>query len=252
VAQSFAPSSPAAKSRRDLIAATAASLKVKSARGSRVIEIQCDSADAQLTAAFLICWPRSISSRQWNAAGKPRSIRVNGWNGSWMKPDQTGEIRRRAAKLCHGHEPCLYRRQRPDQCSRRKTQRAAEGTERRRSGSYRQTGALRAGGRRTFRFDRADCGRSFAARQRSEAGDLRRQLAEETQTAGPANVRVKKLQAQIAQTESDQKKVRDTIVERIYNDFREAQRREKLLSAEYQAQSAVLPTRRERLRTTTS
>src|SRR5579863_6313789 len=39
--------------RRDVIEATAASLRVQSSRGSRVIEIQSDSVDKQLTAVFL-------------------------------------------------------------------------------------------------------------------------------------------------------------------------------------------------------
>ncbi len=51
---------------------------------------------------------------------------------------------------------------------------------------------------------------------------------------------MKRVQAQIAEMEADRKKVRDRIVERISNDFQEAESREKLLSAEYQTQSSFL------------
>jgi capsular exopolysaccharide synthesis family protein len=70
--------------------------------------------------------------------------------------------------------------------------------------------------------------------------DLRREEAELTTTLGSAHDRVKKVRAQIAELEGEQKKSRDRIVDRISNDYREADRREKLLQGAYQAQAVVL------------
>jgi succinoglycan biosynthesis transport protein ExoP len=70
--------------------------------------------------------------------------------------------------------------------------------------------------------------------------DLRRELAELTATLGPAHDRVKKVKAQIAEMEADQKKARDRIVDRIGNDYREADRREKLLEAAYKTQASFV------------
>lgn len=70
--------------------------------------------------------------------------------------------------------------------------------------------------------------------------DLRRELAELSATLTPEHYKVKRVQAEIAEMEADRKKVRDRIVERISNDFQEAESRESLLAAEYQAQSSFL------------
>lgn len=58
-------------------------------------------------------------------------------------------------------------------------------------------------------------------------------MAELTATLGPAHDRVRKVRAQIAELELDQKKARD----RIASDYHEADRREKLLQAAYQGQA---------------
>ncbi len=65
--------------------------------------------------------------------------------------------------------------------------------------------------------------------------DLRRQLAELASTYTPAHPRVAKVEAQIRTLETALARERRNIVARIQNDFEAAQRREKLLSADYAA-----------------
>ncbi len=66
--------------------------------------------------------------------------------------------------------------------------------------------------------------------------DLRRQLAELSTTYTPAHARVKRVEAQIVTLESALTRERGAILERIRNEFEEAQRREKMLAANYQNQ----------------
>ncbi len=70
--------------------------------------------------------------------------------------------------------------------------------------------------------------------------DLRREMAELSTTLTPAHPKVKKLQAQIGELETAEKSYRQRVLDRIQNDFREAERREKLLSTKYAAQSGVV------------
>jgi capsular exopolysaccharide synthesis family protein len=74
----------------------------------------------------------------------------------------------------------------------------------------------------------------------SQLTDLRRQLAELSASLTPANPRVQKMQAQITQLEDSLEKERSNVVRRIRNDFQTTERREGLLSAEYEKQLAVV------------
>ncbi len=65
--------------------------------------------------------------------------------------------------------------------------------------------------------------------------DLRRQLAELSSTYTPAHPRVKKVEAQIRELENTLARERGNILARIHNDFEAAERREKLLAADYAA-----------------
>jgi polysaccharide biosynthesis transport protein len=70
--------------------------------------------------------------------------------------------------------------------------------------------------------------------------DLRRQLAELSASLTPAHYKVQRVEAQIAELEADLKKNRGNILNRIRNEFQTAQRREKLLAADYGAQSVLV------------
>lgn len=70
--------------------------------------------------------------------------------------------------------------------------------------------------------------------------DLRRQLAELSASLTPANPRVQKVQAQITELEGSLEKERGNVISRTRNDFQTAERREGLISTEYEKQLAVV------------
>jgi succinoglycan biosynthesis transport protein ExoP len=70
--------------------------------------------------------------------------------------------------------------------------------------------------------------------------DLRRQLAELGTSLTPANPRVQKVQAQMTELEDSLEKERHNVVSRITNDFRISERRERLISVEYEKQLLVV------------
>jgi len=234
------PPSPATP-RRDVIAATAASLKIQSSRGSRVIEIQCDSVDPQLTAVFL-----NTLAHEYIEQSVERRWQTAQHTGEWLERQLDG-IKIKLEKSEDQLQNYATAMNLVFTGDKDKTNVADE----RLSEIQKELSSAQAERiSRQARYELASSGRSDSMAQvlddsslrlnDQKLSDLRRDLADATQSYGPAHVKVKKLQAQIAQTESDQKKARDKIVERIYNDFRESERREKLLLADYQAQSAVL------------
>jgi len=70
--------------------------------------------------------------------------------------------------------------------------------------------------------------------------DLRRELANLNTTLTPEHYKVHQIEAQIAEVEAERSKFRDRIVDHIYNEFLEAQRREHLLSEAWQAQARLV------------
>ncbi len=69
----------------------------------------------------------------------------------------------------------------------------------------------------------------------SKLTDLRRQLAELSASFTPAHPRVQKVEAQIRALEASLSRERGNVLSRIRNDFEAAERREKLLAADYAA-----------------
>lgn len=230
--------------RSAVIASTAATLHVQAAHGSRVVEISCDSTDSRLAAAFLNTladeYIEQTIERRWETAkhtGQWLERQLDDVKIKLEKSEDTLQNYASAANLVFtGDDDSKDRSNVADQ----------KMSELQRELSEAQADRIV----KQARYEMASSGRSDSMAQVLDdtslrandlkLADLRRALADATQTFGPVHPQVKKLQAQIAQTEADQKKARDKIVERIYNDFREAERREKLLSSDYQAQAAVL------------
>jgi polysaccharide biosynthesis transport protein len=70
--------------------------------------------------------------------------------------------------------------------------------------------------------------------------ELRRQLAELSTSLTAANPKIQKVQAQITELEESLEKERHNVVSRLTNDFRAAERRERLISTEYEKQLLVV------------
>ena len=80
----------------------------------------------------------------------------------------------------------------------------------------------------------------------SKLTDIKRQIAELSATYTPEYSKVKRLQAQAQTLETALERERAAIIDRIHNDFNEALRREKLLSAAYADQSKLVTQEGER------
>lgn len=70
--------------------------------------------------------------------------------------------------------------------------------------------------------------------------ELRRQMAELSSSLTPAHYKVQRVQAQISELEGALKKERGAILNRVGNEFESAQRREKLLGADYARQRQLV------------
>jgi capsular exopolysaccharide synthesis family protein len=233
--------SRAAPERRQVLESAAASIQVKSFRTTRVVEIQCDSPDPNLAAVFANTMAseyieQSIESR-WQAARH---------TGDWLNR-QLDEIKATLEKSedqLQGYATSMNLvftgdKDRSNVSQERLSQIQAELSAAQGDRVVKQA-----------RYEQALSGPPDALGQvvddaalrnvDSKLLELRREMAEITVTLGPAHDRVRKVRAQIEELEGQQKKARDRVVERISNDYREADRREKLLLASYQAQSGVL------------
>ncbi len=74
----------------------------------------------------------------------------------------------------------------------------------------------------------------------SHLSELRRQLADLSATLAPGHYKVREVQSQIAALEKQAEQDRGSVMKRMQNDFRAAQRREELQRAAYQKQLALV------------
>ncbi len=227
--------------RREAIQQVAGSLTLRPIRTSRVIEIQCDSEDPHLAAAFANTLAHefiemSVETR-WQSAKH---------TGEWLTR-QLDEIKANLEKS----EDQLQNYATAMNLVFAGDKDRANVTQERLSQVQTELSAAQADRvTKQSRYEMAAAGSADALGQVVDDAilrvfdgkllDLRREMAEMTATLGPAHDRVRKVKAQISELEADQKKARQRIVDRIANDYHEAERREKLLQSAYQAQSAVV------------
>jgi capsular exopolysaccharide synthesis family protein len=76
--------------------------------------------------------------------------------------------------------------------------------------------------------------------ERAQLTDLRRQLAELLTTFTPEHIKVRRLQAEIGTLEAAVTRDRQAILDRIRNEYQEAERRETLLAAAYAGQARLV------------
>jgi capsular exopolysaccharide synthesis family protein len=230
-----------APTRAEMIAAAAASLRVSVSRTTRIIEISGDSWDPKLAAAFANAMATEYIEQtldtRWETtkhAGEWLTRQLDDMKTKLEKSEDelqsyaasanlefTGDKEKEnvAESKLHQLQAELSTAQ-ADRVSRQAKYELAKSGRLESLGQVLDDGTLRS-------YD-------------VKLADLRRELAELTSTLTPEHYKVKRVQAQIAEMEADRKKLRDRIVERISNDFQEAQSRENLLAAEYQAQYAFL------------
>jgi capsular exopolysaccharide synthesis family protein len=227
--------------RDDLIADVASTVKVPASRNTRIIEISCDSPDPKLAAAFA----NTMASEYIDQTLETRwqSAKHTGeWLGRQLD-DMKVQLERSEEQLqsyaaamslmvtgdkdkSNVSEDKL--RQLQTELSSAQADRVAK------QARYELASSSRADDLGQVQDDPTL--RSFDVK----LADLRRELAELSTTLTPEHYKVKKVEAQIAEMETDRKKARDRIVERIYGELKEAEQREKLLAASYETQSALV------------
>jgi capsular exopolysaccharide synthesis family protein len=227
--------------RADMIAAVAASLHVGVSRTTRVIEISGDSWDPKLAAAFANAMATEYIEQtldtRWETtkhAGEWLTRQLDDMKTKLEKSEDALQNYAAASNLVFTGD--------------KDKENVAEGKLHQLQTELSSAQADRVS--RQAKYELVTSGRIDSLGQVLDDGtlrsydvklaDLRRESAELSATLTPEHYKVKRVQAQIAEMEADRKKVRDRIVERISNDFEEAESREKLLAAEYQAQSSFL------------
>jgi capsular exopolysaccharide synthesis family protein len=232
---------PPPASRQSMLLHTAESVKVKPARTTRVIEITCESPDPALAAAFANTMAseyreQSLESR-WQSAkhtGEWLGRQLDDMKVKLQKSEEDLQSYAVAMNLIltgdkdKGNVADDKLRQMQTQLSEAQSDLAAKQARYELAMTSKPDSLAQVLDDATLRtYD-------------VKLADLRRELAELSSTLTPAHYKVQRIQSQIAEMESDRGNARDRIIERIHNDFEEAEHREKLLSSSFAAQSAVV------------
>jgi polysaccharide biosynthesis transport protein len=237
-ALNLAPVKPAG--REQAIAAASGSLKVRAQPNTRLVEISCDSASPKMAADFANALSTEFIDQNLEARWQATQH-----TGEWL----TGQLESVKIKLekaedelqSYARETGLLFTNEKDNIAELKLKQLQEEIS-------------RAQADRISRQSRYELASKAPAESVAEVlddpglkeiqgklTDLRRQLADLSSSFQPAHPKVKKIQAQIVTLESALQHERANILNRIHNDFESAQRREKLLTADY-ATSARLMT----------
>ena len=225
----------------EMLTETAASVRVNPTRNTRIISISCDSGDPKLAAAFA----NKMASESLDQTLENR----------WQSAQHTGEWLGRQMdemkiKLERSEQQLQTYAAAMNLVVTSDAQKVNVSEEKLRQVQAELSAAEAERVSRQARYEQVVSGRIESLGQvvddaslrtfEVKLADMRRELADLSSTFTPAHYKVQKLQAQIAEMESEQKKARARIAERIYGEFREAERREKLLAAQYESQSALV------------
>src|SRR5579863_2223974 len=227
--------------RESMVEAAAASLRVKSSNTNRIVEVFCDSTDPQLAADFANALANEFIEQNLEAR--------------WKATERTGEwLTRQIAEL----KIDLEKSEDQLQAYARAAHLLFTGDKEKENVSEEklrqlQTELTKAEADRVARQSKYELAGSVPVESLPEVLDdpdlkdyhvkldeLRRQRAELTASLTPAHYKVQRVEAQITELESDLKKNRANILGRIGNEYAAAERREKLLAADYAAQSALV------------
>jgi capsular exopolysaccharide synthesis family protein len=217
------------------------SLKLRAAGQTRVVEILCDSTDPRLAADFANTLANEYIDQSMEARWQ-----MNQRTGEWLarqledmriklerSEDRLQGYARQTGLLFTGDKE----KQNVSEEKLRQLQQELSRAQADRIGKQSRYEMAQTAAPETL----ADVLNDTSLRDyQSKLTDLRRQEADLGATYRPEYAKVKKVKAQIAALDSALVRERKAIVERIRNDFQEAQRREKLLSADYGNQAKLV------------
>jgi len=232
-------SARAGDGRESALRAIAASLHVRAQVNTRLIEILCDSTNPQVAAEFANALAAEFIEQ--NLEARWQATQHTGtWLTRQMEDVKIKLEKSEDALQAYARETGLVFTQEKDNVADQKLKRL-------------QDELSKAEAERITRQSRYELATRAAADSLGEVlddgslkdlqgklTDLRRQLAELSSSFTSEHYRVKRVEAQIATLEASLETARANILSRIRNDFESAQRREKLLAADYSASVQVV------------
>ncbi len=237
----FGLASSAPADRDAAIADAAAGLSIKASATTRIIEIVCDSPDPELAAAFANTLAEryiemNLESR-WKATQKTGEWLTRQMRDLKAKWEQTEDELNRYAVSSNlmftgqgGGDNVAEEKLRQLQTELSKAQ--AD----RVTNQSRHELALTGNPESLGEVLESESLRTY----KQKLAELRRQAAELSATLTPEHYRVKRVEAQLTQMQSDMDRERLNIVQRIRADFEGSRKREKLLEDAYRSQSELV------------
>jgi capsular exopolysaccharide synthesis family protein len=227
--------------RKQALALAAASLKLRAAGQTRVVEILCDSTDPRLAADFVNALGNEYIDQSMEARWQMNQ-RTSEWLTRQLEDvriklerseDQLERYARQSGLLFTGDKE---KQNVSDEKLRQLQQELSKAQADRISMQSRYEMAQGAEPDSLPDVLNDNSLRDY----QSKLTDLRRQEADLSATYRPEYAKVKKVKAQIVALETALVRERKAIIERIRNDYEQAQRREKLLGASYATQATLV------------
>ena len=222
-----------------LLQSASGGVKVRAVGQTRLVEVSCDSTDAKLAADFANALADEFIESNIEARWK-----MTQRTGEWLTK-QIDELR---IKLERSEDALqAYARQSGLMFTSEKTN-VSEEKLRQLQEELSKAQADRISKQSRYEMARSSAPETLAdtlndvglREYQTRLTDLRRQHAELSATYKPEYSKVKRVQAQIVTIEAALKRERGAILERIRNDFQEAQGREKMLAAVYATQAGLV------------
>lgn len=230
---------PEPMTREQLVSMAAQSLKVTPVRQTRIVEILADSPNPQLAAAFA-----NTLCDEYIDLGLESRWKSSERTGEWLTR-QLDELRIKLEKSedelqTYARETGLMFTGEKDNVAEERLKQVQEELSKAQADRISKQSIYELARSSPLEAVREISEGSGQNDSRNKLAELRAQLAELSQSLTPEHYKVKRLQAQIDEMEGALKKERASAMGRIQNAYLAAQRREKLLAADYSSQSKLV------------
>ena len=233
------PEPKAQTAREEAINYAAGHLQVKSPENTRIVELTCDSPDPQVASAFLNTLTtefidQNLESR-WNTSQHTGEWLTKQLEALKVKLERSEDELQAYAKstglMFTGEKESVSEdrlRQLQQELLRVEADRALKQSKYEQSISAKPESLPEV------------LDASSLKEYRAKLADLRRQYAELSSTLTPAHYKVQRVEAQINELQKEADRERANVLHRITSEYEAAQRREKLIRADYQSQTKLV------------